>query len=87
MYTYIFSFLQFYMHIYNTNTCIYYPIYLYTYVYIMYYTTTGFPNLLGTPTQMQQQFSDADYLEVRGPHVATRDVKPVIPKLENHPCL
>ena len=63
---YIYIYIQIYfLHAYiDINTCIYYLIYLYTYVYIMYYTTTGFPNLLGT--QMQQQFSDADYLEVRG---------------------
>ena len=66
IYTYMYIYIQIYfLHAYiDINTCIYYLIYLYTYVYIMYYTTTGFPNLLGT--QMQQQFSDADYLEVRG---------------------
>lgn len=38
---------------------------------------------LGHPGhQMQQQFSDADYLEVRGAHVATRDVKLRAPNLK-----
>ena len=66
IYIHVYIYIQIYfLHAYiDINTCIYYLIYLYTYVYIMYYTTTGFPNLLGT--QMQQQFSDADYLEVRG---------------------